>query len=74
MRRRKYVYLGLIINNLAGEWVERHDLLNFIAKHLNPHGKFFIHGDDLYRVSADPEGASFKSHIVSLILNIDELS
>ena len=62
------------MNNLTGERIERHNLLNLIPEHFNAHGQLFIHRNNLYGVTSNPEGASLKGHIVSLILNIDKLT
>ena len=74
MSCRKDIDLGLIVDYLTCEWIESHDLFNLITKHLNTHGKFLIHWNDLDGISTYSEGAALKGHIVSLILHINKLA
>ena len=59
---------------LASEWVESHNLLNLITEHLDAHSELFIHRNDFNGISAYTESSALEGHIVSLILNIDELT
>ncbi len=54
--------------------MQGHDLLDLITKHLDANRMLFIHGNYLDRVTAHPEGATLKGHIVALVLHIDEAS
>ena len=59
---------------LASERVESHDLLNLITEHLDAHSEFLIHRNDFNGISADSKCPALEGHIVSLILNIYELT
>ena len=74
MASREDVHLVLFADNLAGQWMQGHDLLDLITKHLNSDCELFIHRNDLYGIAADAEGASFKCNVIALVLNIHELS
>ena len=70
----KDIDLGLIVDNLAGQRIESHNLLDLIAKHLNADREFFVHGNDFNGIPAHPKGAALESHIVSLVLHIHKLT
>ena len=46
-----------------------HERFHFVAKKFYPNRKLFIDGDNLHRVAPDPEHATFKRNVISLILH-----
>jgi hypothetical protein len=71
---RKDIDLFFVSDYLTSQWIERHNLLNLITEHLYTNGKLFVHRDDFNRVASNSESATFKGHIVSLILHIYEFT
>ena len=74
MRRREDMNFALITNDFTGQRMERHDLLDLIAKHLDPDRELLIHRNNLDCVSADTESTSLKGDVISFVLNVDKLA
>ena len=70
----KYIDLSFIVDDLASQRIESHNLLNLISKHLNADREFLVHGNDFDGVATHPKGAALKSHIVSLVLHIHKFT
>ena len=60
--------------NLAGQRVNFHDPLDFVAPHLDAKGGFGIGRKDLQRIAAHPKRATMKINIVALELQVNQRS
>jgi hypothetical protein len=74
MRCRENGYRFQLLDDLAGQWVQLIERLDFVTKHLDANRQFFVLRDDLEGVTADPELSATEVDIVSFVLHSDELA
>ena len=74
MRCGENKYFWYIGDDLASQWMQCGDSLNFITEHFNSYGEFFIHRNNFDGVATYSKSSPLKSHVISLILNIDKVT
>ena len=66
------MHLPVLGEDLAGEGVQRREGVDLVAEELHAQGVLLVHGEDLERVAAHPEGAAGGGHVVADVLHLDE--
>ena len=61
-----------LLDDLAGERVDRGDALDLVAEELDPDGAFLVGGKHLDRVAPNPELVAGEVDVVPLVLQLDE--
>ena len=74
MRFRIHRDLVVAPDRLAGQRVERCELVDLVAEQLDPQALLFIRRIDLDDVAADPEGAAGEFVVVALVLDFHQLA
>ena len=72
VRGREDVDLLILRDNLARHRMQRHQTLDLITKHLDPHRVRLVYRKDLERIPANPEGATLKTRVVTGVLDVNE--
>ena len=70
-RREQHEALDLL-DDLAGERVDRRDALDLVAEELDPDGPLLVGREHLDRVAAHPELVAGEREVVALVLQLDE--
>ncbi len=71
---REDVHLLLVAHHLAGQRVERVELVDLVAEELDPQRELLVHRDDLDGVAAHAERAAGEGQVVAGVLHADELA
>ena len=72
VRRREQHERVELLDDLAGERIDRRDALDLVAEELDPDAALLVRREDLDRVAADPELVADERHVVALVLQLDE--
>ena len=73
MRSRKQHDMAAASEHFTGQNIEFNDPIDLIAKEFYPISRFIISDrHDLHDISVNPEGASFKGHIIAGILKFHQ--
>ena len=69
---REDVELLVLGDHLTGQRVQRHQPLDLVAEHLDPHGQLLVDREDLDGVAPDPERPAGEGQVVAGVLHLDE--
>ncbi len=72
VRRREQHERVELLDDLAGERVDRGDALDLVAEQRDAHRPFLVGGEHLDRVAADAELVAREPEVVALVLQLDE--
>ena len=72
VRRREQHERVDVLDELAGDRVDRGDPLDLVAEELDADAALLVRREDLDRVAADPELVADERHVVALVLELDE--
>jgi hypothetical protein len=67
-------HLVVAPDGLAGQRIERRQLVHFVAEQLDPERLVLVRWIDLHDVAADAEDTAVELVIVPLVLDLDELA
>ncbi len=71
--RRVDVDFEPLHQELPGQRIDLDDSLDFIAEELDAQRDVLVGGKDLERVAPDPKASSHERHIVTVVLNVDQM-
>ena len=74
VRGREDMRLGHVVDDVAGQRMQRGDAVDLVAEELDTHGQLLVHRDDLHRVAAHAERAAGERDVVALVLHVHELA
>ena len=69
---REQIDLAVLGDDLAGERMQRAQLLDLVAEELHPDRELLVHREHLERVPAHPEGAPRAGQVVARVLDADQ--
>src|SRR5688500_17154345 len=71
--RREDIEIEALDQQLAGKGIDLDDPLDFIAEELDSNRKFLIGREDLKRVAAGAKRASNETHVIPVVLDVDQV-
>jgi hypothetical protein len=72
VRRREDEDLLVLLDDLAGQRVQRHDALDLVAEHLDADRELLVDREHLDRVAPHAERAAGEGEVVAGVLDVDE--